>query len=91
MIMRDFERVEILLNCLLEAEEVFSNKDEINEVRDFISHGEYGIALDLIVATAVEDKRPVPKEWLPIIRELTQAMELESDKYLDRISNLVSK
>jgi hypothetical protein len=85
----DFERVEKLLELLLTEKSVFSSQEAIDEVRDFIAHGEYGIALDWIVDTAIEDKRAVPDEWLPIVCELTQAMKLDSDSYQSRLKNRI--
>ncbi|HET7832820.1 MAG TPA: MafI family immunity protein [Gallionella sp.] len=60
-------------------------ESEISFIQEFVSAGEYGLALETIVAIVVEGDKKISDEALGLIFKLVDAMKFDKDKYENKL------
>ncbi|MFT7879339.1 MAG: MafI family immunity protein [Sulfurimonas sp.] len=81
----NYTEIEKLLMDLLNLLTDIFNEDEIQEVKEFIDVGEYGLALDTLIDIIVEEKKQVSENVLEIIYKLARIMSLDEKTIQERI------
>lgn len=87
--MYNYELIEKLLDRLLILLKNTINDTECNEVQEFIDVGEYGLALETLIAILIEESKVVSVEVLGLLKESAIAMSIEVD--LEREINSLAK
>ena len=72
----DYKKLEADLNEILVAMISFT-PSQIEEVKQFLSAGEYGVAFETLCGIANEENKPVPVELRPKVRKLAEQMEID--------------
>ena len=87
--MVDYKLIEDLLVQLLSLlVDVFSDT-EINEVKEFIGVGEYGLAFDTLIDIIDEESKAIPHRVLELAKQVAVSMDLDSSNVEARLSDLV--
>lgn len=73
----DYQYIEDLLLRLLGLSLGIFTNSEKGEVQDFIDVGEYGLALETMVNIVVEENKQVSGEFLNLVYELAEVMQLD--------------
>ena len=75
--MSDYQLIEqIFAQLLFLLKDVFDDL-EVDEVKDFIDVGEYGIALDTLVGIIDEESKIVSQEAIDLVKKIAIAMSLD--------------
>ena len=89
MIENNFKLIETLLLRLLLLLKVVFTDPEVQEVKDFIDVGEYGIALETLVEIIIEESKPISIEALGLIKEIAALMKLDDKGLQSRLNSCV--
>jgi hypothetical protein len=73
----NFTKIENLFTEILSEVNTEFSQDEIQEISEYLDHGEYGLALDVIVAIIVEEKKELSKTVALLIKKLMEEMSIE--------------
>ena len=84
--MSNYKEIELMFGNLLSQPASNLSNAEIEEVREFLDAGEYGIALRTFVAIFGEEyKIPTPAEF-DIVKQLALAMCIDPDTLLAKMT-----
>ena len=75
----DYELLERLLNALLGLVGPKLSGQTRRDVREFIDHAEYGLALDFAAGAIVEDDLRITPEAFDLIKQLAVKMEMDGE------------
>ncbi|MEZ5691097.1 MAG: 2,3-bisphosphoglycerate-independent phosphoglycerate mutase [Rickettsiales bacterium] len=73
---------------LLKYSESILNDDEVDEIIEFINVGEYGEALHCFLSIVKEQNKQLADDIFPVIKKLSELMEIEDDSNIDYPSSL---
>lgn len=59
--------------------------DQLAEVRDYLDHREYGIALETIASVVVNDRIPIRPETVRQVDALALSMKMTGDRVIRRL------
>jgi len=82
--MTDFKRVEHLFANFFASTQLLAPSEQ-REVQDFIDHGEYGLALDTLVAIVVEEGKAPTDVLCSTVTALSECMSRDPKPVLDRL------
>ena len=82
--MTDFNRVERLFAEFFADTHLLTPSEQC-EVQDFIDHGEYGLALDTLVAIVVEEGKAPTDLLCSTVAALSECMSRNPKPLLDRL------
>ncbi|MVF14713.1 MafI family immunity protein [Ketobacter sp. MCCC 1A13808] len=86
----DYQSIEnLLLRLLGLLLEIFTNSER-NEVQDFIDAGEYELALDTLVDIVIEENKQIPGEYLALVCELAELMQLDKKVFEEKLRGHVT-
>ena len=80
----------LLVRLLSQLVNVFS-ESEVNEVKDFVDVGEYGLALDTIIDIINEESKSIPQEVISIAKEAAVSMGMDGSEVEDLLSDFVTQ
>jgi hypothetical protein len=84
--MRDFADLERRFTELLEQSSPPLTHSEQREVRHFVDHGEYGVALETLVDIFVEQAKVPTDTIVSAIVALANRMSMDTQPILDRLT-----
>lgn len=79
--MTDFQKIERMFSTVLDSPSSNLNADECAEVKCFIDVGEYGIALETLVAIYLEEKKFPDEDGRRMIDALAVEMSMEPAEF----------
>lgn len=82
----DYQKIEKNFSALIISLSKKFTSEEINEIEEFIDHGEYGLALDTVIDIIMEEDKEVSNDDLSIIVKLSNIMNLETDTIIKKIA-----
>lgn len=59
--------------------------DQLTEVRDYLDHREYGLALETIASIVVDDRIPILPETVRQVDALAASMKMTGDRVIRRL------
>jgi hypothetical protein len=59
--------------------------DQLAEVRDYLHHREYGLALETIASVVVDDRIPIRPETVRQVDALAASMKMTGDRVMRRL------
>jgi hypothetical protein len=86
-----FEKLERLFSVLLEDSGPLFSDQELELTKEFIYHGEYGIALEEFAALVTTTQREISQITFDTIVSLSVAMEIAGSIDLESIEKLVAQ
>jgi hypothetical protein len=84
--MSNFAEIESLFSHLLTVSADELSAGERTEVKHFIDHGEYGLALETVADIYAEEKKVASPEVANLIERLAIAMSLDPASFLSRLA-----
>lgn len=75
----DYGALETRLRALLLSVTAWLADSDIAQIREFLEHGEYGVALTWMAHALVEDEAPVPELYFREIANLANVMGIYGD------------
>jgi hypothetical protein len=78
--MTDFSKLDALFDQVYDIATELS-ADEKNEVREFVDHGEYGLAFSTLVAIYREESKSTSEHIFAIVEEIAKEMGATEDEY----------
>lgn len=84
--MTDFTKVENLFVDLFASSSANFSENEMQEVREFIDHGEYGLAIETFVDILKEEKKRPSQQQFDIIASIADAMSIDKGTLFRRLT-----
>lgn len=81
-----YQEIETNFSELIRSLSIYFTAEELNEITEFIDHGEYGLALDTMVDIITEENKEINHDTFNIIVKLSKLMDLETDIIIKRIT-----
>lgn len=78
----DFEKIEDLLSQLIAEVKVLFSEAQLGEVQRFIDVGEYGLALETVIAIYLEENKPISSKALNLVDFLGAVMSIDAKSLL---------
>ncbi|MCL2896125.1 MafI family immunity protein [Brenneria tiliae] len=82
----DYQEIEKNFSELIISLSKAFTPEEINEITEFIDHGEYGLALDTVIDIITEEDKEISHDNFNIIVKLSNIMDLETDVIIKKIA-----
>lgn len=73
------------IRALLEVLERSFAADHLAEVREYLEHREYGLALETIASVVVDDHIPIRPETVRQVNRLAASMKMSGDRVMRRL------
>jgi hypothetical protein len=73
-----YEQLEHIFTALLDSMTAVLHPDEIAEVRTYIDVGEYGVALETLVAIIIDENKQISGRAVTAIEDLAHRMDMEA-------------
>jgi hypothetical protein len=83
--MTDFKEVERIFERLLRDVGKEFSPAEISEVREYIDHAEYGLALETLLDICREEGKPLKPSAVDLIGHLAGLMQMNRDELFKRL------